>query len=119
MKKRYPAAIVATCVVPWNEKFEFMEDLFRKQVRAMREGLTKHLYIFGTAGEGYAVTNPQFKQISRAFREETNHPDIHTMVGAISLSLLAVIERIEIGRDLGFRAFQIYRKKMPKHWLPD
>ncbi len=107
MKKRYPSAIVATCVVPWNEKFEFMEGLFRKQVRAMREGLTKHLYIFGTAGEGYAVTNAQFKQIARAFREETNHPDTHAMVGVISLSLPTIIERIEMGRELGFRAFQI------------
>ena len=71
MKKRYPSAIVATAVVPWDEKFEFMEDLFRKQVRAMRKDLTKHIYIFGTAGEGYAVNNPQFKHIARVFREET------------------------------------------------
>lgn len=105
--KRYPPVILATCVIPWNERYEFMEDMFRRQVRTLHANLTKHLYIFGTAGEGYAVSNSQFEAIARAFRDETNKPDSYGMVGVISLSLPTIIGRIELGRDLGFRRFQI------------
>ncbi len=105
--KRYPSAIVATCVVPWNEKYEFEEDLFRAQVRAMREHLTTHLYIFGTAGEGYAVNEKQFDRVASVFREETNFPGTRGMVGVISLSLSTIIGRIERAREMGFRGFQI------------
>ena len=107
MTKRYPTAILATCVVPWNEQLEFEEDRFREQVRAILQGLTSHLYIFGTAGEGYAVSEEQFDRIVRVFREETDQPEVHPMVGVISLSLPTIIARIERARDLGFRAFQL------------
>jgi len=105
--KRYPSIILGTCTIPWNEQFEFMEDLFRQQVRKLRQGLTKHLYIFGTAGEGYAVSDRQFDHIARVFREETHFQDTHAMLGVISLSLSTIIERIERGLVMGFDAFQI------------
>src|SRR2546427_10421735 len=39
---RYPACIMATAVIPWDERGEFVEDLFRHQVRTMAAKLTKH-----------------------------------------------------------------------------
>ena len=62
----------------------------------------KHLYVFGTAGEGYAVSDRQFDEITRVFHEETRAPDVHPMVGVISLSLTTIIERIERAAALGF-----------------
>lgn len=107
MTARYPQCIMAGCVVPWSDKHEFMEDLFRNQVRVLLKEGTQHLYIFGTAGEGYAVTNRQFVEIAKVFSDEVRKGGGEPMVGAISLSLPTIIERIEMARDLGVRRFQI------------
>lgn len=107
MPKRYPSVILGTCTIPWNERYEFQQDLFREQVRQLRASLTKHLYIFGTAGEGHAVSDRQFEQIARAFREEMDREDTHAMLGIISLSQMTIIERIERGLAMGYDTFQI------------
>jgi dihydrodipicolinate synthase/N-acetylneuraminate lyase len=104
--KRYPAGIMATCCVPWDEKGQFAEAIFRRGVGAMLAG-TKHLYVFGTAGEGYAVTEQQFDQIVAAFAEEMRRGNAEPMVGVISLSLATILDRIDRCRNRGVRHFQI------------
>ena len=71
------------------------------------KNLTRHLYVFGTAGEGYAVTRGQFERVCHVFHEEMSENDSHPMVGVISLSQMEVMERIEWSRNRGFRSFQI------------
>ena len=105
--KRYPSVILATCCVPWDSGYEFMEEIFRRQVRAIVGGLTKHVYIFGTAGEGYAVNDRQFERIAKVFREETEQPEVEAMLGVVSMSMSTILERIEHGMEVGYRAFQI------------
>lgn len=105
--KRYPSCILAACCVPWNADGSFAEEIFRREIRNLLTNLTRDIYLFGTAGEGYAVTEKQFDQIIRIFREETSQPDVRGMVGIISLSLPTMIERIERARELGIRYFQI------------
>ena len=102
-----PAAILATAVVPWTERYEFDEAAFRRQVQTIARGLTRHIYIFGTAGEGHAVTEKQFDQITKTFWSSAQENGVTPMVGLISLSLPTIIERIERGRALGFRLFQL------------
>ena len=104
---RYPSCIMAGCVVPWSDSYDFQEDLFRDQVRKLLNDGTQHLYIFGTAGEGYAVTNSQFREIATAFQNEMQLGNAEPMVGVINQSLFTIIERIEIARELGVRRFQI------------
>lgn len=104
---RVPPTILATCCVPWREDWSFDEELFRRLVRHTREHLTEDLYIFGTAGEGHAVTDAQFAGVCRAFRAETAGTPARPMVGVISLSLGTMIERIASAREMGFRSFQI------------
>lgn len=98
---------MGTCVVPWTADYKFDEKAFREQVRAIAKGLTKHLYVFGTAGEGYAVTDSQFEKIARAFFEEGSANGVELTLGIINLSLPTILERIEKGRGWGFRRFQI------------
>jgi dihydrodipicolinate synthase/N-acetylneuraminate lyase len=105
--KRYPSAIMATCCIPWNTDGQFAEAVFRRSVRATLTRGTKHLYVFGTAGEGYAVTDYQFDQIVSAFSEEMQQGKANPIVGVIGLSLGAVCERIERSRDNGVQQFQI------------
>ena len=106
--KRYRHGIMGTVCVPWNEDFSFAGELFRWQVRHLVRNGIRDLYVFGTAGEGYAVTETQFDQITRVFLDETaKHPGVQSLVGIISLSLPAVIERIERARAMGATRFQI------------
>jgi dihydrodipicolinate synthase/N-acetylneuraminate lyase len=92
--------------VPWDEEGNFLEEVFRREVATMLQG-TRHLYIFGTAGEGYAVTERQFDQIVRVFADAMRAGGAEPMVGVISLSLPTIIERIGRARDLGVRRFQL------------
>jgi dihydrodipicolinate synthase/N-acetylneuraminate lyase len=101
------AAILATALVPWNERHEFDEAVFRQQVHVIATGLTRDIYVFGTAGEGYAVTEKQFDQVARAFWESAQQDGVAPMLGVISLSLPTIIGRIERGMAMGFRTFQL------------
>jgi len=99
--------ILGTAVVPWTARYEFDEEVFRRQVHTIAGNLTKHLYVFGTAGEGYAVSESQFDQITKAFWSSAQECGVSPMVGVISLSLSTMIARIERSRVLGFRRFQL------------
>lgn len=105
--KRYRRCILATCCVPWNEGFTFAEETFRHQVRHLISHGIRDLYIFGTAGEGYAVSDRQFDEITSVFLDETRIEGVQSMIGIISLSLPMIIERIERARTMGARRFQL------------
>lgn len=104
--KRFPTGIMSTCCVPWDENGDFAEGIFRRNVQHALHG-TKLLYVFGTAGEGYAVTERQYDQIVTAFAEEMRRGQAEPMVGVIDLSLGTIIERIRRARDFGVRQFQV------------
>ena len=103
---RYPQAILVSCEIPWGEDGELLESVFRRSLQATLEHFN-HLYIFGTAGEGYAVSQTQFRRIVDIFYEETRGADIHPMVGLIGMSTPIVLEKLQYAYDRGFRAFQI------------
>jgi len=107
MGTRFPADIMATAVVPWTEDFKLDERLFRRELELMLADGHRHIYLFGTAGEGYAVTDEQFLQITQVFFDGLRTSGVEPMVGVISLSLPTIMVRIEAARDLGVRRFQI------------
>jgi dihydrodipicolinate synthase/N-acetylneuraminate lyase len=104
---RYPQTVLVSCEIPWDENERLIEDVFRKEVQlTLRRGFS-HLYIFGTAGEGYAVDTARFQHIVRIFYEETRGDDVHPMVGVIGLSTANIVERVGFAHHVGFRTFQI------------
>ncbi len=105
--RRYPRCILGTCCIPWTSDYQLDEAIFRSAIRRTVTQGTKHLYIFGTAGEGYAVSDAQFDRITRIFTDEMTRVDGTPMVGVISLSTGHAIERIERAADIGVREFQI------------
>ena len=107
MTTRYPQTILISCEVPWDEQENFIEDVFRQEVRHVLRAGFRHVYIFGTAGEGYAVDIARFRQIAGVFRKETNRDGVHAQVGVIALSVAQFRERLAIAYDLGFREFQV------------
>lgn len=84
-----------------------MEAVFREAVRHLLKLGFRHIYIFGTAGEGYAVTTRCFERTVKIFREETAQPGVQPQIGIIGLSTSIVLERIQIAYHSGFRTFQI------------
>lgn len=104
---RYPRVILGTCVVPWRPDRTCDEPLFRRTVRHSVQTLGPHQYIFGTAGEGYAVTDRQFAAIGRVFVDEMRAAGGEPMIGVISLALGTVQERIALALDWGVRDFQL------------
>lgn len=105
--KRYPQAILVSCEIPWDEKARLLENVFRDEVRKTLELGFRNLYIFGTAGEGYAVDTARFRQIVDIFYEETCAPGAQPQVGVIALSVANAVERLEYAYRAGFRVFQI------------
>lgn len=104
---RVEAKVLATSVVPWTVDHRFDSESFRSEVRAqLAAGLTD-LYIFGTAGEGHAVSDAQFLEVASVFVDEVRAGGGEPMVGVISLSMSTIVERIERARSLGVRRFQL------------
>jgi len=105
---RFAACIMATVVVPWTDTYALDEPLFRHEIASLLAAEYTHLYVFGTAGEGYAVDDAQFERIARVFVEEMRGSGAEPMVGVISLSLETMQRRIALARDiLGVRLFQV------------
>jgi dihydrodipicolinate synthase/N-acetylneuraminate lyase len=98
---------MATCCVPWTADYRFDEPLFRRSVAGVALNGTRHIYIFGTAGEGHAVSGRQFREITIAFADEARRLDVEPMVGLICPSLTEVLDRIEWAASIGVRRFQI------------
>lgn len=103
---RYPQTVLVSCEIPWDDKEQLLEEVFRREVRSVLKHFN-HLYIFGTAGEGYAVDTARFQQIVPIFYEETRGDNIHPMVGVIGLSTANIVERLHFAYNIGFRVFQI------------
>lgn len=105
---RYPSTVMVSCVVPWDEREEIDRPRFDAQVRAALAAGYRHCYVFGTAGEGYAVDTRRFTEVVDAFIAATaSEPSVRPMVGVIALSTATVIERVRIAHDRGIRAFQL------------
>ncbi|MFO7637641.1 MAG: dihydrodipicolinate synthase family protein [Clostridia bacterium] len=107
MNERYPRTILATALIPWDENEEFMEGMFRSQLEHLVSSGIHHIYLFGTAGEGYAVTSGLFQRIVRIFAQAMKSPGLFPMVGVIELSVDRVNEKIDLAYDYGIRDFQV------------
>ncbi len=106
MNKRYPRTIMATACAAWDKDFNFDEASFRKQIKMLTDSGIKCIYLFGTAGEGYAVNREQYQTIVTAFMDQMKGVSgALPMVGIISLSMAEVIERVDLGLKLGVRDF--------------
>lgn len=104
-QKRYPLTVITSAVIPWTEDYKMDERIFREEIKAMLERGLKHIYLFGTGGEGYAVTDEQYEEIVAIFAEEMKLTESYPMVGLISLSYNTIIKRIKIAINYGIKDF--------------
>jgi dihydrodipicolinate synthase/N-acetylneuraminate lyase len=104
---RYPSTVMVSIVCPWDDDERLDEAVFRRAIQHALTGGFRHLYVFGTAGEGYAVDSARFRRVIEVFGDELAGSDAHPTIGVIGMSTAAVVERLAVAHALGFRAFQI------------
>lgn len=104
---RYPSTVMVSVVCPWDEEERLDDAMFRRAIRHALAAGFRHVYVFGTAGEGYAVDSDRFRQVVETFGDELDGTDAHAMVGVIGLSTANVLERLHVAHRLGARAFQV------------
>ncbi|MDP6125617.1 MAG: dihydrodipicolinate synthase family protein [Candidatus Latescibacteria bacterium] len=104
---RYPQSLLAACLIPWTESYEFDVPVFESHVNKVIDLGYTNLYIMGTAAEGYAITDTRFKQVVESFASLIDRKGLSAQVGVISLSMEQVIERIGFAYDQGIRFFQV------------
>ena len=110
---RYPSTVMVSIVCPWDEAERLDEPTFRRAIRLALAADFRHLYVFGTAGEGYAVDTDRFRRVAEVFADELSGTDAQPMIGVIGLSSANVLERLAVAHGLGFRAFQV---SLPSWW---
>jgi dihydrodipicolinate synthase/N-acetylneuraminate lyase len=104
---RFPRTVLGTVCLPWADDGALDEAIFRRTIRNLVSAGLPDLYIFGTAGEGYAVTDTMFRRIAAIFAETMAEAGgAPPMVGVVSQSLATMLERIEYCRTLGITRFQ-------------
>jgi dihydrodipicolinate synthase/N-acetylneuraminate lyase len=108
MAARYPSTVMVSVVCPWDEREQLDEAMFRREIGHAVDAGFRHVYVFGTAGEGYAVDTQRFTRVVEVLRDELSKtPGARPMAGVIGLSTANVIERIRIAYDIGIREFQV------------
>ncbi len=104
---RYAQSNLAACMLPWTANFKLDVPVFEQHVQEALDSGYSNIYLMGTAGEGYAVTDAQYRQVVKIFAGMTVKKDLDPQIGVISLSMGQIIERISWAREQGIRMFQI------------
>lgn len=110
---RFPRVILGTACIPWTPGYRLDERAFCTELRHLVRSGIRHIYLFGTAGEGYALTDAQFESVAARFVREMDDLArafkcrLYPMAGVISLSTTTILERIGRLRDLGIQDIQI------------
>ncbi len=105
--KRYPQANLAACMLPWTQDFGLDVPVFERHIQKSIDAGYTRIYLMGTAGEGYALTDKRFEQVVDVFASLTVREDLEPQIGVIGLSMEHIIQRIQTAYDLGIRMFQI------------
>lgn len=93
--------------IPWDQNGLFSPDLFRKAIQKLLQEGCDGLYLFGTSGEGYAITDEEFIQIVDVFVEATTNFTGFLQVGCLGLSSDQVKNRCRIVAERGLQSVQI------------
>ena len=104
---RFKRTVLGTVCLPWREDGALDETIFRRTITNLVMAGLPDLYVFGTAGEGYAVTDTVFRHVATIFAETMQAcGGAPPMIGVVSLSLATVRERIEFCLRQGITTFQ-------------
>jgi len=104
---RYPQAILKGLNIPWTEDYRLDAGRFVDHAGRLLDLGYTHVYTFGTAGEGHAVTDEQFRRVVDVFADVAVGDGMFPQVGVIGVSVGQMIERIAYAEGRGVRTMQI------------
>jgi len=100
--------------VPWTEEDRFDEAAFRTDIRSCIDVGVHGIYTGGTTGEFFALSDAEFKAITKTLIEETGNSNCRIQIGCTDLYTRGVIEKMEYAASLGAQAIQL---AIP-FWIP-
>jgi dihydrodipicolinate synthase/N-acetylneuraminate lyase len=107
MNKEDLRGYLVSAPLPWDEHGRLMPEPFRAAVRKLLQEQCDGIYLFGTSGEGYAVSDDEFKVIVDLFEVETQGFQGFLQVGCFGISSDQVKVRCEMAADRGIAAVQV------------
>ncbi len=93
--------------LPWDDHGVLLQGQFRNVIEALLDDGCDGLYLFGTSGEGYAVSDEEFGRIVEIFVNATTDAGIFRQVGCFGLSSSQVVRRCAVASELGADSVQI------------
>jgi dihydrodipicolinate synthase/N-acetylneuraminate lyase len=105
--KPLPAGYLVSVPVPWDERGRLLPDVFRGAVRKLLGEGCDGIYLFGTSGEGYAVSDDEFAQLVELLVDETRGFAGFRQVGCFGLGAEQVKRRVAMAVDRGVVGVQI------------
>lgn len=93
--------------LPWDRSGSLLRRQFRLAIDDLVQEGCDGLYLFGTSGEGYAVTDDEFTQLVNIFVEATENFTGFRQIGCFGLSSDQVRHRCRIVFDRGLEEVQI------------
>lgn len=91
----------------WDEEGRLDETGFKGAIARLIERGCDGMYLFGTSGEGYSLTDREFEQCVQVFARETSSFAGFRQVCCFGLSVAQVCERCGIVRDNGIEGVQV------------
>ena len=93
--------------IPWDPGERLLADKLRRAIAKLLGEGCDGVYLFGTSGEGYAVTDAEFREIVEIFAEETREAGVFRQVGCFGFSAGQVKERLAMVQAAGVEGAQI------------
>ena len=93
--------------IPWDDSEKLLADLFCNVTHELLDKGCDGIYLFGTSGEGYAITEKEFCQIVDIFARETADANVFRQIGCFGLSSDQVKERCAVVNGKGIEGVQI------------
>ena len=103
---RIPSYLVSV-PIPWDEDQSFDKELFTEILGELKKQYCDGIYLFGTSGEGYALTDEEFSEIVAHFKEQTWDFSGFLQVGCFGLSSAQVKFRCGVCMDIGIEQAQV------------
>ena len=101
------AGYLVSVPIPWDERGRLLPELFRGAVRKLLAEGCDGIYLFGTSGEGYAVSDEEFACLAELLVEETRSFSGFRQVGCFGLSAEQVKRRCRLAAERGIEGVQI------------